>query len=94
MGTRNITVRSRFRKERKVREQQIEIPADEQCASVSDECIHNRNNVICWQLELEEVRRLFKMGQRLGIQCQQNEDEEMSRLVALKERDEANFRGA
>ncbi|GKV06866.1 hypothetical protein SLEP1_g18688 [Rubroshorea leprosula] len=94
MGTRNITARSRFRKERKVHEQQTEIPADEQCASVSDGCIHNRNNVIFWQLELEEVRRLFQMGQRLGIQCQQNEDEVMSRLVALEERDEANFRGA
>ncbi|GKV49957.1 hypothetical protein SLEP1_g56678 [Rubroshorea leprosula] len=44
-------------------------------------------------LELDEVSKLFEMGQRLGIQCQQNEVEVFTRLIALEERDAIDFKG-
>ncbi|GKV29704.1 hypothetical protein SLEP1_g38608 [Rubroshorea leprosula] len=53
-----------------------------------------RNRLIRRELELEEVRRLFELGKRLSIECQNNQDEVMSRLVSLEERDTAGFEKA
>ncbi|GLU22402.1 hypothetical protein SLE2022_384810 [Rubroshorea leprosula] len=61
--------------------------------SLSDRCIQHRNHVIRQQLELDEVCTLFTMGQRLGIDCQQNEEEVFSRLTMLEKRDTVNSKG-
>ncbi|GKV18280.1 hypothetical protein SLEP1_g28685 [Rubroshorea leprosula] len=52
-----------------------------------------RERVQMQQLELDEVRKLFEMGQRLGVQCQQNEVEVLTRLTALEKRDAVNLKG-
>ncbi|GKV37063.1 hypothetical protein SLEP1_g45131 [Rubroshorea leprosula] len=38
-----------------------------------------RNRVIRQQIQLDEVQKLFMLGQRLGVKCQQNEEEVLSR---------------
>ncbi|GKV22565.1 hypothetical protein SLEP1_g32427 [Rubroshorea leprosula] len=53
--------------------------------------IKARRNRRGTDLQMDEVRELFLMGQNLGIQCQQNEEEVISRLAALKERDGVTF---
>ncbi|GLT99466.1 hypothetical protein SLE2022_169030 [Rubroshorea leprosula] len=57
------------------------------CSSLSDGCIVNRNQVIKRELNLQEVRRIFGVGKRLGIQWQDNEEEVQSRLLDLEIRD-------
>ncbi|GLU20995.1 hypothetical protein SLE2022_371630 [Rubroshorea leprosula] len=54
------------------------------CSSLSDGCIVNRNQVIQRELNLQEVRRIFCVGKRLGIQWQDNEEEVQSRLLDLE----------
>ncbi|GLU00004.1 hypothetical protein SLE2022_174020 [Rubroshorea leprosula] len=94
MGMQWVTARTRWRKERRETVRQLEHGTESQNTdfSLSDGCIQNRNALIRQQLELDEVRRLFGLGKRLGIQCQNNEEEVISRLAALEGRDEANFR--
>ncbi|GLT97827.1 hypothetical protein SLE2022_153740 [Rubroshorea leprosula] len=94
MGMQWVTARTRWRKERRETARQSEHGTESQNIdfSLSDGCIQNRNALIRQQLELDEVRRLFGLGKRLGIQCQNNEEEVISRLAALEGRDEANFR--
>ncbi|GKV18427.1 hypothetical protein SLEP1_g28814 [Rubroshorea leprosula] len=96
MGTRWITARTRSRKERRKQLLRGETRQDFQqaSASLSDGCIKHRNRLIRRELELEEVRRLFELGKRLSIECQNNQDEVMSRLVSLEERDTAGFEKA
>ncbi|GKV28719.1 hypothetical protein SLEP1_g37735 [Rubroshorea leprosula] len=65
----------------------------QESCSVSDGCIQHRNGIIRRQLETKEVREIFELGQRLGIQCQHNDEEVISRLAALEARDEINSRG-
>ncbi|GKV09841.1 hypothetical protein SLEP1_g21281 [Rubroshorea leprosula] len=85
-----VMERTRLRRERKEAVQMAgswqEVQRE---ASLSDGCIQQRNHVIRQQMEVDEVRRLFEMGQRLGIQCQQNEAEVFSRMTDLEERDAA-----
>ncbi|GLU05149.1 hypothetical protein SLE2022_222650 [Rubroshorea leprosula] len=91
-----ITARSKSRRDRRIAatpEEERPNLQQESC-SVSDGCIQHRNGIIRRQLETKEVREIFELGQRLGIQCQQNEEEVISRLVALEERDGVNSRGA
>ncbi|GKU95341.1 hypothetical protein SLEP1_g8712 [Rubroshorea leprosula] len=57
------------------------------CSSLSDGCIANRNQVIQRELNLQEVRRIFSVGKRLGIQWQDNEEEVQSRLLDLEVRE-------
>ncbi|GLU23722.1 hypothetical protein SLE2022_397070 [Rubroshorea leprosula] len=94
MGLQWVTGRTKCRKERRETVRQSEQGTESRKAdlSLSDGCIQNRNNLIRQQLEMDEVRRLFGLGKRLGIQCQNNEEEVISRLAALEGRDEANFR--
>ncbi|GKV47369.1 hypothetical protein SLEP1_g54274 [Rubroshorea leprosula] len=93
-GVQWVTARTRCMKERREIARQSEQGTESQQTdlSLSDGCIQNRNALIRQQLELDEVRRLFGLGKRLGIQCQNNEEEVFSRLAALEGRDEANFR--
>ncbi|GLT52597.1 hypothetical protein SLA2020_259290 [Shorea laevis] len=90
-----VTARTKSRRDRRnkasLEEQRLEVQTAS--CSLSDGCIQHRNRVICQQIQLDEVRKLFVLGQRLGVKCQQNEEEVMSKLVALEERDEANFKG-
>ncbi|GKV24793.1 hypothetical protein SLEP1_g34360 [Rubroshorea leprosula] len=91
-----ITARTKSRRDRRM----IEAPEEErpnlqqESCSVSDGCIQHRNGIIRRQLETKEVREIFELGQRLGIQCQHNDEEVISRLAALEARDEINSRGA
>ncbi|GKV18430.1 hypothetical protein SLEP1_g28817 [Rubroshorea leprosula] len=96
MGIRWVTARTRSRKERRKQLLREEKRQDfrQASASLSDCCIKHRNRLIRRELELEEVRRLFELGKRLGIECQNNQDEVMSRLVSLEERDTAGFEKA
>ncbi|GLT86654.1 hypothetical protein SLE2022_047770 [Rubroshorea leprosula] len=55
--------------------------------SLSDGCIANRNQVLQREMTLQEVRRIFSVGKRLGIQWVDNEEEVQSRLLELEERD-------
>ncbi|GKV46286.1 hypothetical protein SLEP1_g53278 [Rubroshorea leprosula] len=73
-----VTVRSKARRNRRDTDVQGEELRMESC-SVSDGCIRHRNEVIRKQLQMGEVRELFVMGQKLGIQCQQNDEEVLSR---------------
>ncbi|GKU93949.1 hypothetical protein SLEP1_g7498 [Rubroshorea leprosula] len=80
MGLQWVTGRTKCRKERREIARQSEQGTESWKAglSLSDGCIQNRNNLIRQQLELDEVRRLFGLGKRLGIQCQNNEEEFIS----------------
>ncbi|GLU07994.1 hypothetical protein SLE2022_249290 [Rubroshorea leprosula] len=94
-GTSWITARTKCRRDRRVpATQEEERPnLQQESCSVSDGCIQHRNGIIRRQLETKEVREIFELGQRLGIQCQQNDEDVISRLVALEERDVVNSRG-
>ncbi|GLT95391.1 hypothetical protein SLE2022_130750 [Rubroshorea leprosula] len=81
-----VTARTKDRRNRRVTDVRGDEPQMESC-SLSDGCIRNRNEVIRKQMQMDEVKELFVMGQKLGIQCHQNEEEVISRLVALEERD-------
>ncbi|GKV07275.1 hypothetical protein SLEP1_g19071 [Rubroshorea leprosula] len=71
-----VTERTKLRRERKEKVQLAGSRQEVQReASLSDGCIQHRNHAIRQQMEVDEVRRLFEMGQRLGVQCQQNEAE-------------------
>ncbi|GLT47717.1 hypothetical protein SLA2020_213860 [Shorea laevis] len=61
-------------------------------SSLSDGCIVNRNQLIQNELNLQEVRRIFSVGKRLGIKVQNNEEEVQSRLLELEIRDEGQGR--
>lgn len=39
------------------------------------------------------MRKLFKLGKRLGIECQNNEEDVISKLISLEERDANNSIG-
>ncbi|GLT96550.1 hypothetical protein SLE2022_141630 [Rubroshorea leprosula] len=56
--------------------------------SLSDGCIMHRNQVIQRELNLHEVRKMMRVGKRLGIEMQGNEEEVESRLLELEDRDE------
>ncbi|GLT32228.1 hypothetical protein SLA2020_069080 [Shorea laevis] len=90
-----VTTRTKSRRDQRNKASREEQRLEVQIAScfLSNGCIQHRNRVICPQIQLDEVRKLFVLGQRLGVKCQQNEEEVMSRLAALEERDEANFKG-
>ncbi|GLU01784.1 hypothetical protein SLE2022_190680 [Rubroshorea leprosula] len=89
-----VTERTEFRRERKEKVQLAGSRQEVQReASLSDGCIQQRNQVIRQQMEVDEVRRLFEMGQRLGVQCQQNEAEVFSRMTTLEERDAVSLKG-
>ncbi|GLT90043.1 hypothetical protein SLE2022_079960 [Rubroshorea leprosula] len=81
--------RTTMRSHRTLKVQQV--PATQEqcvgCSSLSDGCIANRNQVIQRELNLQEVRRIFSLGKRLGIQLQDNEEEVQSRLLDLEARD-------
>ncbi|GKU98995.1 hypothetical protein SLEP1_g11917 [Rubroshorea leprosula] len=85
-----ITARTKSRRDRRITAMQEEERPNlqQESCSVSDGCIQHRNEIIRRQLETNEVRELFVLGQRLGIQCQQNDEDVISRLAALEERDE------
>ncbi|GLT79033.1 hypothetical protein SLA2020_505430 [Shorea laevis] len=90
-----ITARTKKRSQRKTAptHSEEEPNLQQESSLVTDGYIQHRNGIIRQQLEINEVKDLFMMGQRLGIQCQNNEEEVMSRLAALEKRDEENFRG-
>ncbi|GKV01451.1 hypothetical protein SLEP1_g14002 [Rubroshorea leprosula] len=78
VGTNWVTARTKARRNRRdpgVRGEELQTGS----CSLSDGCIRHRNEVIRKQLQMGEVRELFVMGQNLGIQCQQNEEEVISR---------------
>ncbi|GKV46559.1 hypothetical protein SLEP1_g53532 [Rubroshorea leprosula] len=89
-GTSWVTARTKARRNRRGTDVRGEESQMESC-SLSDGCIRRQNEVIGKQLQMDEVRELFLMGQNLGIQCQQNEEEVISRLEALEERDGVTF---
>ncbi|GKV44470.1 hypothetical protein SLEP1_g51655 [Rubroshorea leprosula] len=60
--------------------------------SLSDGCIMHRNQVIQRELNLHEVRKMMRVGKRLGIEMQDNEDAVESRLLELEDRDEERGR--
>ncbi|GLT33474.1 hypothetical protein SLA2020_080620 [Shorea laevis] len=60
--------------------------------SLSDGCINHRNKVIQREMNLKEVRRIFKVGQRLGIRVEENDEEVQSKLLEMEERDEGQGR--
>ncbi|GLT56374.1 hypothetical protein SLA2020_294180 [Shorea laevis] len=62
-------------------------------SSLSDGCIANRNKVIHREMNIQEVRRIFSLGKRLGIEVGENDEEVQSRLMALEVRDEGQGRG-
>ncbi|GLU21016.1 hypothetical protein SLE2022_371820 [Rubroshorea leprosula] len=89
-----VMERTKLRRDRRERFQMVGSRQEVQLEdSLTDGCIQQRNYVIRQQMELDEVRKLFEMGQRLGVQCQQNEAEVFTRLTALEERDAVNFKG-
>ncbi|GLT34095.1 hypothetical protein SLA2020_086370 [Shorea laevis] len=61
-------------------------------SSLSDGCIVHRNQVIQREMTLQEVRRIFNVRKRLGIQVQDNEEEVQSRLMELEARDDGQGR--
>ncbi|GKU89268.1 hypothetical protein SLEP1_g3431 [Rubroshorea leprosula] len=76
-----VTARTKCRRDRRSKANR-EVPRPELQTgsfSLSDGCIQNRNRVIRQQIQLEEVQKLFMLGQRLGVKCQENEDEVLSR---------------
>ncbi|GLT99815.1 hypothetical protein SLE2022_172290 [Rubroshorea leprosula] len=84
-----ITGRTVVRSNRIHTEQQVEATHGQGVGSLSlsDGCIANRNQVLQREMTLQEVRRIYRVGKRLGIQVQENEDEVQSRLLELEERD-------
>ncbi|GKV53234.1 hypothetical protein SLEP1_g59770, partial [Rubroshorea leprosula] len=85
-----VTERTKLRRERKEKVQLAGSRQEVQReASLSDGCIQHRNQATRQQMEVDEVRRLFEMGQRLGVQCQQNEAErkEVHNLVRKEKPD-------
>ncbi|GLT31874.1 hypothetical protein SLA2020_065800 [Shorea laevis] len=60
--------------------------------SLSYGCIMHRNQVIQRELNLHEVRKMMRVGKRLGIEMQGNEEEVESRLLELEDRDEERGR--
>ncbi|GKV41324.1 hypothetical protein SLEP1_g48872 [Rubroshorea leprosula] len=95
-GTSWITARTKSRRDRRMTAttEEERLNLQQESCFVTDGCIQHRNGIIRRQLETKEVRELFELGQRLGIQCQQNEEEVISRLAALEERDGVNSKGA
>ncbi|GLT98876.1 hypothetical protein SLE2022_163510 [Rubroshorea leprosula] len=89
-----VTARTKSRRDRRSKASREESRPEMQTVScsLSDGCIQNRNRVIRQQIQLDEVQRLFMLGQRLGVKCNQNEEEVMSRLVMLEEGEEANYK--
>ncbi|GLT33524.1 hypothetical protein SLA2020_081060 [Shorea laevis] len=66
------------------------VKAQEQRAgssSLSDGCINHRNKVIQRVMNLQEVRRIFKVRQRLGIKVGENDEEVQSKLLEMEVRD-------
>ncbi|GLT82978.1 hypothetical protein SLE2022_012940 [Rubroshorea leprosula] len=61
--------------------------------SLSDGCIAHRNKVIRREMNIQEVRRIFNLGKRLGIEVGDNDEEVQSRLMELEVRDEGQGRG-
>ncbi|GLU18987.1 hypothetical protein SLE2022_352590 [Rubroshorea leprosula] len=62
-------------------------------SSLSDGCIAHRNKVIRREMNIQEVRRIFNLGKRLGIEVDDNDGEVQSRLMELEVRDEGQGRG-
>ncbi|GLU15849.1 hypothetical protein SLE2022_323070 [Rubroshorea leprosula] len=62
-------------------------------SSLSDGCIAHRNKVIRREMNIPEVRRIFNLGKRLGIEVGENDEEVQSRLMELEVRDEGQGRG-
>ncbi|GKV48781.1 hypothetical protein SLEP1_g55572 [Rubroshorea leprosula] len=62
-------------------------------SSLSDGCIAHRNKVIRREMNIQEVRRIFNLGKRLGIEVGENDEEVQSRLMELEVRDEGQGRG-
>ncbi|GLU17751.1 hypothetical protein SLE2022_341070 [Rubroshorea leprosula] len=91
-----VTARTKCRRDRRSKANREEPRPELQTGSfsLSDGCIQNRNRVIRQQIQLEEVQKLFMLGQRLGVKCQENEDEVLSRLVMLEEGEVASFKEA
>ncbi|GLT94098.1 hypothetical protein SLE2022_118570 [Rubroshorea leprosula] len=84
-----ISGRTMLRSSRVHNEQQVEATQAQRVGglSLSDGCIANRNQVLQREMTLQEVRRIFSVGKRLGIQLQDIEDEVQSRLLELEVRD-------
>ncbi|GKV26308.1 hypothetical protein SLEP1_g35639 [Rubroshorea leprosula] len=57
--------------------------------SISDGCIKNRNRVIHREMDLYEVRRMMRVGKRLGIQFDENDEEIQFRLLEAEFRERA-----
>ncbi|GKU98554.1 hypothetical protein SLEP1_g11546 [Rubroshorea leprosula] len=62
--------------------------------SLSDGCIAHRNKVIRREMNIQEVRRIFNLGKRLGIEVGENEEEVQSKLMELEVRDEGQGKGS
>ncbi|GKV34368.1 hypothetical protein SLEP1_g42745 [Rubroshorea leprosula] len=54
-------------------------------SSLSDGCIAHRNKVIRREMHIQEVRRIFNLGKRSGIEVDDNDGEVQSRLMELEE---------
>ncbi|GLT98631.1 hypothetical protein SLE2022_161280 [Rubroshorea leprosula] len=57
--------------------------------SLSDGCIAHRNQVIQREINMQEVKKMMCTGKRLGMQFEGTEEEVVSRLLELEERDES-----
>ncbi|GLT47501.1 hypothetical protein SLA2020_211950 [Shorea laevis] len=60
--------------------------------SISDGCIENRNKVIQREMNWHEVNRMMKVGERLGFQFDNNEEEIRLKLLEAEERELAGKR--
>ncbi|GLU07239.1 hypothetical protein SLE2022_242030 [Rubroshorea leprosula] len=93
-GTPLVTSRSRQRQSRRVDDRRAK--EDKVCIegslSISDGDIVNRNRVIQRELNLHEVRRMLRVGKRLGIQFEDNDEELLSRLIEAEDRERAGMR--
>ncbi|GLU16461.1 hypothetical protein SLE2022_328940 [Rubroshorea leprosula] len=93
-GTPLVTSRSRQRQTRRVDDRRAK--EDKVCIegsmSISDGDIVNRNRVIQRELNLHEVRRMMRVGKRLGIQFEDNDEELQSRLIEAEDRERAGRR--
>ncbi|GLT26696.1 hypothetical protein SLA2020_017420 [Shorea laevis] len=57
--------------------------------SISDGGIESRNRVIQKEMNLHEVRQMMRVGKRLGIQFDKNEEEIQSKLLEGENREMA-----
>ncbi|GLT98272.1 hypothetical protein SLE2022_157840 [Rubroshorea leprosula] len=93
-GTPLVTSRSRLRQtrgaeNRRAKEDKVRL---EGSMSISDGDIVNRNRVIQREMSLHEVCRMMRVGKRLGIQFEENDEELLSRLTEAEDRKRAGRR--